>query len=243
MSGKGMGIITAALGVLGGIGISALVMWYNAASAPADLPGDDDVTLDSAVHSFVESPPNTPEAIQIEASDQAIPSPGRLMVEIQGAVLAPGVYSFPREARVHDALEKSGGALEVAEIRDINIAAALVDGSVLTVPYQQQQGGPPQPGAADLNPPAYTRSGWTDSTEASIAPAKGGTSAPGNAKVNINTATQSELETLPGVGEKTAEKIMRHREAQPFTQVDDLGFVQGIGERRLETLRPHVTVE
>jgi competence ComEA-like helix-hairpin-helix protein len=61
--------------------------------------------------------------------------------------------------------------------------------------------------------------------------------------VNINTATQAELETLPGVGEKTAEKIMRFRETQPFTQVDDLQYVQGIGEKRMEALRPNVTVE
>jgi competence protein ComEA len=168
------------------------------------------------------------------------------MVEIQGAVAAPGMYSFPGNARVYDALEKAGGASENAEIRDINIAATLLDGSVLSIPYRQNDGQIALPGAADLNPPAYTRSGWRESPSGKVGPGSA-TSREGvpdsPAKVNINTATQAELETLPGVGEKTAEKIMRHRETQPFTHVDDLGFVQGIGEKRLETLRPHVTVE
>ncbi|MBL7647824.1 MAG: ComEA family DNA-binding protein [Candidatus Hydrogenedentes bacterium] len=166
-----------------------------------------------------------------------------VLVEIQGAVAAPGVYSFPGDGRVFDALQKAGGALNGAEIRDINIAARLVDGSVLSIPYQQPSGTASLPTASDLNPPAYTRSGWTGMVEATATPVGGVAPASPSAKININTASQAELETLPGVGEKTAEKIMRHRESQPFTQVDDLGYVQGIGEKRLETLRPHVTVE
>jgi len=168
------------------------------------------------------------------------------MVEIQGAVALPGNYSFPGDARVFDALQKAGGPLDNAEIRDINIAATLLDGSVLSIPYRQQHAGVALPGAADLNPPAYTRSGWaeiqTERSGARAASTPDGAPAP-PAKVNLNTATQAELETLPGVGEKTAEKIMRFRETQPFTHVDDLRYVQGIGEKRMETLRPHVTVE
>ena len=242
MSEKAIGIAVAA-GILAVAGIAAFAMRYSAEAVPpangvaAVVEADPETRLDP--EPFSEAPANQ----QAGAELPELPAPDRLMVEIQGAVVLPGVYSFPPEARVHDALEKAGGALAFAEIRDINIAAALVDGSVLSVPYLQQEDRAVQPGAADLNPPAYTRSGWTDTTTASTAPAPGVTPAPKSTKVNINTATQVELETLPGVGEKTAEKIMRHRESQPFTQVDDLGFVQGIGEKRLETLRPHVTVE
>jgi competence protein ComEA len=227
------------MGVLAVVGIAAFAMWYFADTAP---PANDVVVGNSTALELVPYPAPSVEDTEAPSAAEDITS-SRLMVEIQGAVASPGVYSFPAEARVHDALEKAGGALEYAEIRDINIAAALVDGSVLSVPYQQQERGPQQPGAADLNPPGYTRSGWTDTSTANVPVTTGGALAPVSAKVNINTATQAELETLPGVGEKTAEKIMRHRETQRFTQVDDLGFVQGIGEKRLETLRPHVTVE
>jgi len=235
--------IAAATGVLAIVSIAALAMWYGAeATPPANSVAEGSVTGAEALP--VPGVPSDISATQeTENKTPQSAAPGRMMVEIQGAVLSPGVYSFPTDARVYDALEKAGGPLDHAEIRDINIAAALVDGSVLSVPYQQQEGGPIQPGAADLNPPSYTRSGWTDTTTATALPAPGVAAAPVSGKVNINTATQSELETLPGVGEKTAEKIMRHRETQRFTHVDDLGYVQGIGEKRLETLRPHVTVE
>jgi competence protein ComEA len=182
-----------------------------------------------------------------EAIATSQPQPlASVMVEIQGAVATPGIYSFPGDARVFDALQKAGGALDSAEIRDINIAAVLLDGSVLSIPYRQQNARVAMPGAADLNPPAYTRSGWAESSEEKARPGStptSGATVGAPSRVNINTATQAELETLPGVGEKTAEKIMRFRETQPFTQVDDLQYVQGIGEKRLETLRPHVTVE
>jgi competence protein ComEA len=242
VSAKATGIATA-IGGLTIIGIGAFILWYRAEDFPSDVPPTGEMLTDSVLVAAPTPLLDAPADVPTASGAQVARAPGRLMVEIQGAVAVPGVYGLPPEARVHDALEKAGGAIENAEIRDINIAAALVDGSVLTIPYQQNEEGPLQPGAADLNPPGYTRSGWAETTTASAAPASGvsATSVPG--KVNINTATQAELETLPGVGEKTAEKIIRHRETQRFTQVDDLGYVQGIGEKRLETLRPHVTVE
>lgn len=242
MSRKGIGVATA-LGTLAVVGIAALTMWYTTEVGPADDTLSDEVTERSEAAPISNHATDAPAKAPVGIAEPEIQVSGRLMVEIQGAVVSPGVYSFPPEARVHDALQKAGGPLDHAEIRDLNIAAALVDGSVLSVPYQQQDSGPIQAGAADLNPPEYTRSGWTDTGVASPASTPGAPAAPVSAKVNINTATQAELETLPGVGEKTAEKIIRHRESQSFTQVDDLGYVQGIGEKKLEELRPHVTVE
>ena len=207
-------------------------------STPAPAQGDSGEST-----SPVQRPGESATPLPPATTNAPLQPEATVLVEIQGAVAAPGVYSFPGDGRVFDALEKAGGTLESAEIRDINIAARLVDGSVLSIPYRQQNGTVPLPGASDLNPPAYTRSGWAETTTVTVTPAGGVAPAPSSARININTATQAELETLPGVGEKTAEKIIRHRETQPFTQVDDLGYVQGIGEKRLETLRPHVTVE
>lgn len=169
-------------------------------------------------------------------------SPASVMVEVQGAVAAPGSYSLPRGARLQDAIDRAGGPLPEGEIRDINIAARVLDGSVLTIPFAQR-GAAPLPGAADLNAPAYTRSGWTEPAGSDSQSASAPTAPAVPGKINLNTASQAELETLPGVGEKTAQKIIQFRTSQPFTSVDDLRYIQGIGEKRIETLRPHVTVE
>lgn len=206
----------------------------------AELPesGPPPETLPESASMPSEGTTSAPVSAENLAAGKAAP----VMVEIQGAVSAPGVYSFPSGARVFDAMEKAGGPLEGAEIRDINIAATLVDGSVLSIPFRQV-GRNLQAVAADLNPAIYTRSGWTEKSGPATL-SMGGVAAPAApSKVNLNTATQAELEALPGVGEKTAEKIMRFRETQPFTQVDDLRYIQGIGDKRMETLRPHVTVE
>lgn len=239
MSKKMTAIVIATVG-LAAAGIAALWMSRGRALEPSLAPARG--VIDGGTTSVVSPTEPVPEAISA-SQPQPLAS---VMVEIQGAIATPGIYSFPGDARVFDALQKAGGALDSAEIRDINIAAVLLDGSVLSIPYRQQNGRVAMPGAADLNPPAYTRSGWAESPEEKprpgSAPASGASPA-APTKVNINTATQAELETLPGVGEKTAEKIMRFRETQPFTQVDDLQYVQGIGEKRMEALRPNVTVE
>lgn len=233
MTKKSLGIM-AALGV---VAVIAAGMYLRSAGKEPE-PEDLAVAATDMVQP-VEVASNVPV-------NESVPPPptGRVMVEIQGAVASPGVYGFASDARVFDALQKAGGPLESAEIRDLNIAATLQDGSVLSVPFRTQGQGAVQPGASDLNPPAYTRSGWSEGAAqpgATVAGSAANPAAPG--KININTATQAELETLPGVGVKTAEKIISFRQTQPFTQVDDLRYVQGIGDKRMETLRPHVTVD
>ncbi len=241
MNRKMVTVVIATIGVAVA-GIAALWMSRGGALEPSLAPArGENERATVADQTSLETATPVPEAIPTPPLQPMV----AVMVEVQGAVTAPGVYSFSGDARVLDAIKKAGGALESAEIRDINIAAVLVDGSVLSIPYRQQTGRAPLPGASDLNPQNYTRSGWTEAPAITGpgAVAAGGSTPATPSKVNINTATQVELETLPGVGEKTAEKIMRFRETQPFTQVDDLQYVQGIGEKRLETLRPHVTVE
>jgi len=228
--------------------VLAAVPLFAALAGAVYLLGTETVSEDT-----VAVPPNF-----ASAPDQAVPDPQvsgastdapaqapsrdavNTMVEIQGAVASPGVYSLPGGARLLEALDAAGGALPDADLSDLNIAARLVDGSVLSVPYQAPQGGGTMR-AADVNPPAYTRSGWTGAHAKT--PPGGLPEAPGAGPVNLNTATQQELETLPGVGPKTAEKIIRFRELQPFGSVDDLRYVQGIGDKRLETLRPLVSVQ
>lgn len=144
------------------------------------------------------------------------PTPG-VIVHVAGEVRRPGVYELPGGARVIEAIELAGGASRRAFLDGLNLAAVLTDGQQVVVPRR-----PPGGSGASLAAPG---------------------SDPTSAIVNINTADAAALDTLPGIGEVLAGRIVEHREANgPFGSVDDLINVSGIGEVTLEELRPLVTV-
>lgn len=141
-----------------------------------------------------------------------------VIVDVTGLVRRPGVYELSAGARVIDAIEQAGGAKEAAELSLLNLAAVLVDGQQIVV---LKEGAAPPAGAPG-------------------APAVPGM--PG-ALVNVNTADAAALDTLPGIGEVMSAAIIQYRtEHGPFTSVDQLEDVSGIGPATLEKLRPLVTV-
>ena len=144
-----------------------------------------------------------------------------LAVHVAGQVRRAGLVELPPGSRVADALRAAGGPLPGADLDAVNLARKLADGEQVRVPARGEApagaAAPPLPGAAG-SPPA-----------------------PGGL-VNLNTATLAELEALPGVGQVTAERIIAYRTAHPFTSVEELRQVEGIGERRYETLKGLVTV-
>lgn len=179
-------------------------------------------------------------------------------VSVAGAVRAPGFYSFASSARVNDALEAAGGIAEQADLSDINLAAKLIDGTTLTIPAYATSTRPDgqvlyrrSRANATYNPPEYTISGWrpasppsqtttvTQSTPQTPIAAAG---IAHNGLLDLNSATQDMLEDLPGIGPKLAESIIRYRSQSPFTSVEDLTNVEGIGSKRLEAVRTLVTV-
>ena len=162
--------------------------------------------------------PSAPAAV---AAPSPSTSPAVLLVHVAGRVLHPGVYEFHQGDRVIDAIRAAGGAREGADLRSINLAALLTDGQQIIV--------------------------WKRGSAGSVATPPGGVVAPGAGAagqlVNLNTATLDQLETLPGIGPALGQRIIDYRELHgPFTSVDDLENVSGIGEQRLEDLRPLVTV-
>ncbi len=171
-----------------------------------------------------------------------------MAISVTGAVRKPGVYHFAEGARVQDAIDDAGGALDIADLRDINLAARLIDASTLQVPERQDpQRHPFAYPAPTVNPPEYTISGWRYARETSAAtPAASGApqAASGAAKglIDLNHASAEELSTLPGIGEGLASRIIQYRSGQPFQSVEDLSQVSGIGPKRLEAIRPFVTV-
>lgn len=146
----------------------------------------------------------------------ASPSPEvPVLVDVAGWVRRPGVYEFAEGARVIDAIDAAGGARPGAFLQALNLAAPLMDGTQILVPREGD--------------------------EAVAAPAGDGVVEGG--LVNVNTASATELEVLPGIGEVIAQRIIDYRTANgPFTTVDQLLDVSGIGDSILESIRDLVTV-
>jgi competence protein ComEA len=153
------------------------------------------------------------------ASGQTV-AVAELVVDVQGAVRRPGIVVLPTGSRVVDALEAAGGYTgRRARLANLNLARALVDGEQILVGRSV--------------PAAPVPSALTG------APSAGAT----GQLVSLNSADQVALETLPGVGPVTAAAILQWRDEHgPFTAVDQLLEVSGIGEKTLAVIAPHVTL-
>lgn len=149
------------------------------------------------------------------------PEPATLVVHVDGAVAAPGVYVLSGEPRVNDAILAAGGLTAEADTTGINLAAALADGEKVHVPA-----------AGEASAPATSATG-----------PGAGVSGGEPAVVNINTAGVEDLDSLPGVGEATARAIIEDRERNgPFAAPEDLMRVSGIGEKKFEKLAGRICV-
>ena len=143
----------------------------------------------------------------------------QVVVHIVGQVAHPGLVTLPAGARVADAIRAAGGALETADLGGVNLARILVDAEQVVVP---------KPGE------------WVPSSSGG-APTGGGSGSGG--LVNLNAATLSDLDGLPGIGPVLAQRILDWRtEHQRFSSVDELGEVPGIGPKLLAQLRSKVRV-
>lgn len=132
------------------------------------------------------------------------------VVDVVGAVRRPGLYRLKQGDRIQDAVSRAGGPTRKADLALINLAAQISDGEQIVVP---RRGGIGAAGAAEAG------------------------STPGG-PVHLNSATVEQLDTLPGVGPVTAQKILDYRVKHgPFTSVDELDAVPGIGPSRMDTLR------
>jgi competence protein ComEA len=172
-----------------------------------------------------------PRPVEVQATDSfpaaggassLSPSPEAavLLVDVAGWVRHPGVYEFREGDRVIDAIDASGGARPGAALASLNLAAPLVDGSQILVARSAPDG--------SAVPPPGVVSG---------APGSTGT------KININTASATELEALPGVGEVIAQAIVDFRtENGPFATAEDLLDVSGIGDATFAEMEDLITV-
>lgn len=148
-----------------------------------------------------------------------------IFVHIAGEVLKPGIISLPLNSRISDAIEASGGTTDLADISQINLAYKLKDGQKIYVPsvYDEE----------------ITEYIQNDAGNNIITTDLSSTTS----LININSATQSELETLPGIGSSTALKIIDYREKNgDFKTIDDIMNVSGIGEAKFNNIKNYICI-
>ncbi|HEL2278352.1 TPA: helix-hairpin-helix domain-containing protein [Streptococcus suis] len=159
------------------------------------------------------------EEVSTEASEES----SQLVVDVKGAVVKPGLYTLEANARVNDAVEAAGGLTSQADPKSINLAQKLSDEAVVYVASKDE----------NISVVASTTASSAMSQEEK-----------NTNLVNLNTATEADLQTISGIGAKRATDIIAYREANGgFKSVDDLNNVSGIGDKTMESIRPYVTVD
>lgn len=164
-----------------------------------------------------------------EAEEEA---PAQLCVFVSGEVAHPAIYYLDEGSRVADAITAAGGFTPEAATDALNLARAVIDGEQVAVPAQGTAAAAPSGAAAQGGGSVASASGSGDASSQ----AAGG-------RVNINTADAATLQTLNGIGEATAKKIVADREANgPYKTIEDLKRVSGIGDKKFENLRDSICV-
>ncbi|MDX9971729.1 MAG: ComEA family DNA-binding protein [FCB group bacterium] len=239
------------LALAGGLLVGSVTLYAFRNKAEPELA--EALTFAPSPSHSVETPPvRPPEAVaEPEAPLAATVPPVAepvVAVSVRGAVTQPGVYEFSPGARVQEAVDRAGGTLDTADLSDLNLAARLLDGTTLTVPEAPEANGRIAARSCNVwpdNPPEYTISGWRNSPAASSPAAAPGAAPAERAAtglMDLNTASETELQSLPGIGPKLASQIVQYRAETRFARVEDLEQVSGIGPKKLESIRPFVTV-
>lgn len=150
--------------------------------------------------------------VQIESGEV---EESELYVHISGAVKNPGLYKMKPNSRIADAIEVAGGSIEDANLDAINLAAKLSDEDKIYVPKIGEE----------VSNVVTTTTGSSSDT----------------GKINLNTADINSLTNIPGVGEKTAQKILDYREKNKFKNIEDIKNIEGIGDKKFENMRDFIT--
>lgn len=149
-----------------------------------------------------------------------------IKIHIIGEIKNPGIIEITEGSRIADAIEKAGGVTKEADVSKVNLAYVLQDGQKIHIPNKNDEG------IEYVEETAGNNIIVEDKTNKN------------NSKVNINTATQTELETLSGIGPSTALKIINYRkENGKFNSIDEIMNVSGIGEAKYESIKDYICVK
>ncbi|BCB04896.1 helix-hairpin-helix domain-containing protein [Bacillus sp. KH172YL63] len=174
----------------------------------------------SASSAPVEEPPFIQAAAEEEVKEPEQIVPESVFVDVKGAVVNPGLYEVKLGDRLKFVIDRAGGFTEDADEKMMNLATKVSDEMMIYVPKKGEVDAP-----IDLLLPI--QEGGSDSD-----------------KLNINTATQQEFETLPGIGPAKAAAFVQYRDENgPFASIEDIQKVSGIGEKTFEKLKEQISVQ
>lgn len=149
-----------------------------------------------------------------------------IIVHIAGCVKNDSIVSLKPNSRIKDAIDAAGGLTKDADLTNINLAYILEDGEKIYIPKKGEK----------LEIEEYNSSIILDSSNSS--------SSNKISKININKATQAQLETIPGIGPSTALKIINYRnENGKFAKIEDIQNVSGIGAAKYEKMKEYITIK
>ena len=173
------------------------------------------------------------ENLEISNNETEETKEEKIVVHITGAVNKEGIVELQTGARIADAIEKAGGAKENADIKNINLATILEDGMKVHIPTVEET----QTNNENINVENNANSQINAGTKEVTSNTKT------QGKININTATEEELDTLPGIGPSTASKIIDYRkENGKFKSVEEIKEVSGIGDAKYEKIKKLITI-
>lgn len=211
-------VVVAILVVIAAASGLAMASFSSRSSGVSFERGDEAGTLD--VHEAGDASPDDADESPAKSSSAA-----EMYVDVDGAVVRPGVYRLKDGARVSQAIDAAGGLTAEADVTGLNRASKITDGQKIYVPMVGEQ----QAAAA------------SDGADGGTASTSGTGSSSG--LVNINTASAAELQTLSGIGPSMAQSIIDERTQNgAFASVDDLMRVSGIGEKKLAKIKDCICV-
>lgn len=165
-----------------------------------------------------------------ENVENTIEETDKIIIHIAGEVKNPGIVKIKEGARIADVIEQAGGLTEQANIANINLAYIIEDGQKITIPSKEQY--IQEYISSDSGEGIIEENTHTNTTSTK------------NTIVNINKANKEELQTLQGIGESTAQKIIDYREQNGnFKQIEDIKNVPGIGESKFEAIKNNIKIK
>ena len=213
---KNKKMILIAMAIIFCVGIISFIYFYNQNNSYTNI--------ESATEPNIPENNNT-QAIDSKKEEKSKEDDEEIYIHITGEIKNEGVITLKKGSRIIDAIEKAGGVTENADLSKINLVYILSDGQKLVIPRQNDHS----------NEPIITTEGGTKIIQSEINER--------TQKININTATQTELETITGVGPSLAGKIIEYRKKNgKFKRKEDLKNVSGIGESKYETLKEFIDI-
>lgn len=182
---------------------------------------------------------------ETEVNEEEEYSDTMIIVHVSGAVNQEGIVELNPNSRIADAIDKAGGLREDAYIDKINLAYVLEDGMKIYIPnVNEKTQNQDLPNTSDNADNYVTKESGVQASNTDDTTKVNSNSQSSNKKININKATESELESLPGIGPSTAQKIISYRnEKGKFNNIEDIKNVNGIGNSKYSNIKDLISIK